>query len=169
MTDNIQSIGKLTDRKLWEMHRWAREVMTREPDQRLEDGDKGIYLKRWYAVPQNPAGGVYVHEIIRDDKDVMHDHPWDHTSIIVAGEYDEETPDGVIRRRTGEMIHRPAARPHRLLLPQRGRICVSIVFTGFRFREWGFHCPGGWVDWRDFTMPGDEGQVGRGCGDLGQA
>ena len=167
MTDNIRLIGQMTGDKLDHMRRWAFEVMTREPDQMLEDGDKGIYLKRWYAVPQNPAGGVYVHEIIRDDKDVMHDHPWDHTSIIVAGIYIEETPDGRKYWRTGEMIHRPAARPHRLLLPPRGRSCVSVVFTGFRFREWGFHCPGGWINWRDFCDPQDEGKVARGCGDLG--
>lgn len=163
----IEQVGRLTGLPLEQMRGWAKGVMSsRTPDQRLEDGQKGIYLERWYAIPQNPAGGVYVHRIMRNDKDVMHDHPWDHTSLIVAGEYQEETPDGIWNRPTGAIIRRPAELPHRLLLPAHGRECISVVFTGLRSRDWGFHCPKGWVHWREFTDPADEGIVGRGCGEM---
>lgn len=34
-------------------------------------------------------------------------------------------------------------------------------------RDWGFHCPKGWVFWRDFTDPDSEGnEPGRGCGEM---
>lgn len=41
-----------------------------------------------------------------------------------------------------------------------------IPRNGPRFREWGFACPKGWVHWREFTEPGSEGRVGRGCGEM---
>lgn len=163
----IEVVGRMTGLELEQMRRWAdRVIQDNPPDQRLEDGEKGIYLERWWVVPRNPAGGTYIHRILRDDKDVMHDHPWDHTSLLVVGEYQEETTEGLFNRPVGSIIRRPAALPHRLILPHHGRECVSIVFMQARFRDWGFHCPKGWVDWREFTDSADYTKNGRGCGEM---
>ena len=59
--------------------------------------------------------------------------------------------------------------PHRIeLLEPIGRKnnpirCWTVFITGPRVREWGFHCPQGWVHWKRFTAPGDKGSVGKGC------
>lgn len=43
--------------------------------------------------------------------------------------------------------------------------CWTLFVTGPRIRNWGFHCPNGWVRWEAFTPPADKGSVGRGCGE----
>lgn len=49
---------------------------------------------------------------------------------------------------------------------ERGARAVSLFIAGPKVREWGFHCPNGWVHWREFTA-GDRGElVGRGCGEI---
>jgi len=30
-------------------------------------------------------------------------------------------------------------------------------------REWGFHCPRGWMHWKQYTDAQDSGAIGRGC------
>ncbi len=152
---------------LVEMRNWALSITeSREPDVTLYDGVNDPYLDRWFAVPRNPAGGVYVHRILRSDKDVPHDHPWDFTSYIVEGEYQEWTPDGIFNRPVGSIITRKAEDAHRLIVKPRHTV-LSVVFIGPRRRDWGFHCPGGWMHWESFTG-GDYGRMGgtmRGCGE----
>jgi hypothetical protein len=41
----------------------------------------------------------------------------------------------------------------------------TLFITGRRVRDWGFHCPKGWVPWQEFTDPTDSGRVGKGCGE----
>lgn len=43
----------------------------------------------------------------------------------------------------------------------------SLFAMGPYERTWGFHCPKGWVHWRDFTDPTSGGnKTGRGCGEM---
>ncbi len=149
-----------------EMLAWARSIMdSRDPDFTIEDGDKKPYMHRWFPVPRNPAGGCYIHHIMRSDKDVPHDHPWDFTSYILAGGYQEQTKNGIWNRPVGTILHRKAADAHRIILPP-GQTAITICFTGQWQRDWGFHCPKGWVDWRTFCNGEDHGRVGRGCGEM---
>lgn len=141
---------------------WARDIMgAREPDFIIGDN----YLRRWWVVPRNRLQNVYLHEILHSDDDrALHDHPWENTSLVIAGRYVEHTPDGSSLHEAGSVVHRPAETLHRLeILP--GEYAISLFFTGPVVREWGFACPKGWVHWKDFTSPGDKGQVGRGCGE----
>jgi hypothetical protein len=41
--------------------------------------------------------------------------------------------------------------------------CWTVFITGPIVREWGFHCPKGWVHWREFTDARDSGSIGKGC------
>ncbi|HET6807233.1 MAG TPA: hypothetical protein VFH59_17490 [Frateuria sp.] len=43
--------------------------------------------------------------------------------------------------------------------------CWTLFITGPRLREWGFHCPRGWVPWQRFTAADDKGAIGPGCGE----
>jgi len=150
-----------------EMLAWALSIMdSRDPDFTIEDGDKTPYMDRWFVVPRNPAGGVYIHRILRSDKDVPHDHPWDFTSYVLQGGYTEERPGLPEQwRGPGTMIHRRATDAHRLILSP-GEIAITVCFLGPWQRDWGFHCPKGWVDWRTFCDGEDHGRVGRGCGEM---
>lgn len=142
------------------MEMWARAQMVRTPDFVI---GLPAYLRRWWIVPRNEQQNVYLHEILRDDDDrALHDHPWQNTSWVLIGGYREVTPNGVFLREAGSIVHRKATDSHRLELID-GQPCVSLFFTGPKVRDWGFHCPKGWVPWQEFTA-GDNGElVGRGC------
>ena len=146
---------------LEDMQNWAKGVMSRDPDFIVGDNQ----LRRWWIIPRNEWGNVYLHEVLKSDDDrALHDHPWANTSIIISGEYIDVTPDGEFLRKAGDVIHRKAADSHRLVVPEGGR-AISLFTTGQWERDWGFHCPQGWVYWKDFTNPENYGKVGRGCGE----
>ena len=102
---------------------------------------------------------------MRSDDDVMHDHPWDNTSLLIAGRYVEHTPEGSFLREPGAVVKRNAWSAHRLQLLDGPT--VSLFFTGPKVRDWGFHCPKGWVPWQEFTGGYHDGRSdkGAGCGE----
>ncbi|QPI73901.1 hypothetical protein [Sphingobium sp. Cam5-1] len=150
---------------LGDMQSWAFATMKRQPDFVIGD-PLNPYLRRWWILPRNEQQNVYLHCILRDDDDrALHDHPWASTSYLLLGSYREVTPEGSITRHPGDVVTREATALHRLELIE-GKPCISLFFTGPKVREWGFACPQGWVNWRDFTG-GENGElVGRGCGEV---
>jgi hypothetical protein len=147
-----------------DMYLWALDVMQREPDFVIG----GDYMRRWYIIPRNESLNVYLHETLRSDDDVMHDHPWDNTSFVIAGGYIEHTPDFLLHRIPGDVISRKATDAHRLELIG-GQPSISLFMTGPKVRDWGFHCPKGWVPWQTFTGGYHAGRSdkGAGCGEYG--
>ncbi|UES40956.1 cupin domain-containing protein [Roseibium aggregatum] len=124
------------------------------------------YMLRWWLLPRNPTFNVYYHRILRDDDDrALHDHPWPSFSIMIKGQLREVLEDGPRVVLAGDCIYRGPEMAHRLELID-GQPAETLFITGPRVREWGFHCPKGWVHWQDFTAPGDSSQIGRGCGEL---
>lgn len=145
-----------------DMAAWADSLMaSRDPDFVIGDN----YLRRWWVIPRNELFNLYLHEINKSDDDrAMHDHPWENTSLLIAGGYIEHTPEGVFERKAGDTVTRPATAQHRLeVIP--GQRCITLFATGAKVRDWGFHCPKGFVSWQDFTSPGDSSKTGRGCGE----
>lgn len=153
--------------------RWAE---ARQPDFVI-GGQERPYLRRWWLIPRNPVFNIYVHQFLRSDDDrALHDHPWlFNCSILLDGEYLEHTPAGKFHRRAGDWKFRWGPAPHRVELfgdegdpPVRPFMeavpCWTVFITGPRTREWGFHCPQGWVHWKKFTST-DGTEVGKGCGE----
>ena len=122
------------------------------------------YLLRWWIIPRNRWFNIYLHEIRRSDDDrALHDHPWINMSILLRGHYLEVTPRGSFWRRPWVPIIRFPTAAHRLIVS--GDPVWSLFITGPVVREWGFHCPQGWVPWRKFVDDRDNGQIGTGCGE----
>lgn len=74
-----------------------------------------------------------------------------------------------VRRWPGAFVARWATAAHRVQLHTFSGIagevpCMSLFITGPRIRQWGFHCPKGWVHFKDFisVRPGGN-DVGKGC------
>lgn len=153
-----------------DMADWARQTMAmRAPDFIIGPGEPD-YIRRWFIVPRNIFSNVYLHLMLRDDDDrALHDHPWASRSLILEGGYVEVTPGGVFERMPGDLIERTAEAAHRLILRRdAGGMaipCVSLFFTGPRERDWGFHCPKGFVPWQEFTGGKHGEAIGRGCGE----
>ena len=117
--------------------------------------DGNPYLLRWHLV-KSPVANVYLHLQVADDPErPLHDHPWDNQSVILAGGYWEVLSqyksgaafkDIQVFRKAGDVVHRKAAEPHRLVLDRGGPQYALTLFTsGPKIREWGFWYPEGWV------------------------
>lgn len=123
------------------------------------------YLLRWYILPRNPLLNIYLHQFLRDDDDrALHDHPWASLSILLAGTYREITPGGSRQVWPGAVIFRRATHAHRIELPG-GKPAWTLFLTGPSVRTWGFHCPRGWISWREFVKADSPGEPGPGCGE----
>lgn len=132
-----------------------------------EPGERG-------ACPECCSRHKIEHRIVvrnNDDGQALHDHPWWGLSFVLYGGYFERWVDprpGQVPWQyclwwaPGSVIFRSAVHRHRITL-REGKPCWTLFVTGPRVREWGFWCPQGFVHWRDFTKPGDYGQVGKGC------
>lgn len=126
-------------------------------------------LLRWRLFPRHNGYNVYLHKFLRDDDDrAMHDHSWSSLSFALRGTIaDLSLSNGqVVKRivRPGNVVWRRATYTHRIELVSK--TAWTLFFVGPRIREWGFHCPKGWVHWRVYTKPGPGGRsqgVGRGC------
>lgn len=144
----------------------------RRPDVMIGGADN-TYMRRWWLIPRNRWFNIYLHQILRDDDDrALHDHPWVNVSIVLEGGYVEVgLVDGYLVRRwrpAGTISARLPTSAHRLELakPEHGgdaRPSWSLFITGPNIRTWGFRCPKGWVNWRDFTAGPNGETVGKGC------
>lgn len=119
------------------------------------------------------GNSVLLHYFARgDDDQSLHDHPWDFTTRILAGGYVEHLPpeswlaplrwdgcplgepgpdwEAVLRPRgVGETIAHAAEDLHCVGKTEPGT--WTMVTTGPRRREWGFHPPGKpWVGYREY-------------------
>jgi hypothetical protein len=149
------------------------KIADRRPPDFIVGGKEDPYLLRWWVIPRNRFFNIYLHRFLRSDDDrALHDHPWlFNCSILLKGEYLEHTPKGVARRVAGDWKFRWGRATHRVELldwypgSKRKAPCWTLFITGPIVREWGFHCPKGWVHWKDFTDSRDKGAIGRGCGE----
>lgn len=153
-----------------------RRIASRRPPDFIVGGKADPYLLRWYIIPRNPLCNIYLHKFLRSDDDrALHDHPWASVSVMLHGEYWEHTEktdfnehyrlDQTIRSATaygvGDVVVRFSGKyAHRI---EVNKPCWTLFITGPRYRNWGFHCPQGWVSWEKFTDPADKGGIGKGC------
>jgi hypothetical protein len=146
----------------------SRRIVERRPPDFVigENNPQGAYLRRWWVIPRNRLFNVYLHEFLRDDDDrALHDHPWFWCSWILKGAYLEIAHAGMKMRTEGSVKFSSPWRAHRVELctPLNNPSVWTLFITGPRLRSWGFHCPKGWVHWKDFTSPDSSAEIGKGC------
>ena len=129
----------------------------RQPDLVIAPDGLDPYLLRWRVIPRNRTANVYFHIQLKSDPDrPLHDHPWDNTSVILAGGYNEiialpNEEAKTVLRATGDCIHRRADTPHRLILPEDVPYTMTLFTTGPHKRDWGFWATDGWVSHTEFV------------------
>lgn len=146
----------------------------------LDRAGKSPYMLRmWLCHPRRGDDGrwdssdsVLLHRFFRPDDDAaMHDHPWDFATTILQGQYREVRPGrdwyppiggpamdewtqwfGV-----GQTIEHRAEDLHAIAELSDTEVW-TLVRTGPRFRDWGFHPhTQDWKPWREYlglTAPG---------------
>jgi len=147
----------------------------------MRDDPEELYLARfWLCTPRlahsehgerwDSGDATLLHFIhAADDDEALHDHPWPFTTAVVAGEYREAIPsrewhasqlrsaqgpcvENIIRMPCGATRRHTATSLHRIVSVTPGT--WTIVFTGARHRQWGFHPPGKrWMNERDYLKP----------------
>lgn len=132
------------------------------------DEDTGsLYLRR-FVLARTPIGSIYLHHIVRSDRDrCLHDHPWNSLIVVLWGGYKEELPEGRVRRNPGSIRLMPAETKHRVVLWNQavigddGRLQVlgpipawTLCCVGKKVRSWGFWRKGSFIPWREF-LAGD--------------
>lgn len=143
---------------------------------------KNLWEAFWRRLPN-----LYLHRFLHDDEDrALHDHPWTSVSWLLRGNYWEvlfvpkseqlveklraeglPRPTTKVFRPQGSVNARGSETAHRVVLERDAAgqpvQAISLFFTGFKVREWGFHCPKAWRVWKEFVGERDKGAVGRGC------
>lgn len=90
-------------------------------------------------------GNVYLHRLwCPNTHPNCHDHPWSFWTLLLKGGYlefhvdSDLQDDGIwVRRKPGQFLYRPAEWSHNVVTPFG--VSWSLVLTGPKEREWGFH------------------------------
>jgi hypothetical protein len=128
------------------------------------------YMDRWWVTPDpkldsEQSISARLHRILRADADdVMHDHPFDTVTLILAGGYVELVPEDPAQdpehdalhfvshlRRPGDVIYRKATDRHRIIAVAPAPFeSWSLFCCGPWKQDWGFYAPTGKVYWREY-------------------
>lgn len=116
------------------------------PCDAITAGEAGEYMRRYHLEYTRNRSARFHHILAGDPSTDLHDHPWDYTTIILAGSYTEVTPDGAYRYAAPCILTRRATQLHRLVLDD-GPVWTWFS-TGPVCRRWGFMTSTGWVPWQ---------------------
>lgn len=109
------------------------------------------YMKRYYLFlkdRQTFPFNITLHQILRSDDPIFHDHPWPFMTVILKGGYFEHTPvlndEGkIVAENTrwcgpGTIIRRKANEYHWLELDKTVGPVTTLFIMGPQQRDWGF-------------------------------
>lgn len=134
---------------------WAEgHILLHRPNVELVIDGK-LYLDRWYLLPPNNHGNVYLHRWRSSDRGPEpHDHRYANRSLILRGYYLEHVWEGTsyagaATRYAGEVVERAAGDFHRVEIVDDAPV-LSLFFCGAVEQNWGFLTDRGKVFWEPF-------------------
>lgn len=117
-----------------------------------------LYLRRLHIIQVPKVGTIMLHWIVRPDRARdLHDHPVSFLSLVLRGAYYEHILEerGAYQFETIRYIRRwnfkRATDAHRISDVFGPKGVLTLVFTGPKVREWGFHTDAGWIAWRNYN------------------
>jgi len=156
----------------------------RKPDVIIGRSGPDVYLRRWYVIPRNPVFNIYLHNFLMSDIDkYLHTHSYlFNISILLNSSYLEHLPKNneewlkgsreeiVVQRYPWRPILRFGQATHRIELFNdiNGRpkpVWTIFIIGPNNGKSWGFWCPFGLRDHKEFLKNTDEtlSVTGRGC------
>ena len=123
-----------------------------------------VHFRR-FRLLQTPWFAVYIHQICKSDEDSFpHDHPWNFSSIILEGSYEETAwypPHFDVGHcntyYTDDVIEHKAVDAHKIRL--RSTEVWTLVFTSGRDRYWGYQTDAGWIGHKEYRQLKNEGKL----------
>jgi hypothetical protein len=115
-----------------------------------------LYMTRIILWRFRSGAKVMINVFHRSDEDRdLHDHPWHFRTFILWNGYFEHHVGGVRSALPLMTLVRPAQWRHRVELRKHSddgseRMAVTLVFTGPKVREWGYHTKDGWISHEDW-------------------
>lgn len=117
---------------------------------RRQDGK--VFMRCW-----QPAPLIHIHQIVRSDDSVFHDHEWDFASLILQGGYTEVMPEAMRQYNAGSLRFMRADRWHYIRLEDGD--AWSLVITGPRRQHMGFLVDGVKVSAQDYLQRRAQGDL----------
>lgn len=99
---------------------------------------------------------LFLHKMLKSDKNPMHDHSWDFISFPINGKFTEELIDGKVTHSTKERFYvRDANTFHRIILDKEYQLTdkdipTTIVITYSKRKNWNYLVDGKSVNWRKY-------------------
>jgi len=119
---------------------------------KTRDG-KEDYLIRYYLINERPKLRVTLHNALLSDEGPVHNHPWPYASLILAGGYWENTPDGRKWWGPGSFRTNSASSLHRLEIDPSVGDVWTLFFMGEKEQDWGFLNENGNIEqWQEFLF-----------------
>ena len=117
------------------------------------------YLTRYYvAYPDHDQRqredipfNVFIHQFMKSDDPVCHDHPWNYLTIVLKGGYWEHFIDGTKKWRGPGSIVLSRGNYHWVEIEHPGKTW-TLFFRGKKRKDWGFwdEEKGRWVHWKKY-------------------
>jgi hypothetical protein len=103
-----------------------------------------LFKCKWFSIK--------LHKTLISDIGDLHDHPWNYISLILWGGYWEWTYIKLLNKQflakkwycPGSILFRKANIPHKLEIPTN-KYCISLIFTSYKLRDWGFTKNNDWI------------------------
>lgn len=167
----------------------------RNPDFEVVRNGGDVYLRRWWVIPRNARFNIYLHNMLRSDDHILHDHMyWSFSIVLTDGIRERYCLDPERRQnihpkvrdyapwtrertfRAGDLVLRSANMAHQLIV-EEGKPAWTLFITGPRIKDWRFWCPRGKRHWSKYVALGQDPSVrgngaattsgrGEGCGEL---
>jgi len=123
-----------------------------------------VHFRR-YRLLETPWLKIYIHQICRSDMEMdSHDHPWNFSSVILKGAYQEDSwyspyfdKRNINTYYLGDVIEHNAADAHKLTLLSKE--VWTLVFAYGRNRYWGYQTKAGWIGHKEYRQLKNEGKL----------
>ncbi len=123
----------------------------------IRSKNKELHFKRW-AVIELPFFSIYIHRIYNADKDPFcHTHPWNFFSLILAGEYIEETLKPELqevnittKKRRGKFSVSRGDRNYLHRISTVVKTTTTLFITWGRKTPWYFYTGDGMVPFQEY-------------------
>lgn len=153
--------------RTWALNK-ARKIMASRPPDFVTGAPNRPAIQRWYLIKPNRWFNLWLHNIVGSDDDrAPHDHSWHNLTWVLETGYIELVKEkfvGLVGRGRvpGNLIFRHAQTAHRIIV--LAKPAVTLFATGPTIRDWGFHCPQGWINHKRFLDPVEGQKLSLGCG-----